>query len=88
MNYGVKSDGTAFIPGGGAVVPGSFDGDRPDPAYRGIHGGAGERFSKDGRRNIAIKATIPVEPMNYIEKTQAWMDINWKVYIQSRTRMK
>jgi hypothetical protein len=86
MNYGMKTDGSPFIPGGGAVVPGSFDGERPDPAYAGVAGGAGARFGKDGRRNMAIKATIPVEPMNYIEQTQAWLDMNWKQYIQSRTR--
>lgn len=86
MNYGAKLDGTPFIPGGGAVVPGSFEGERPDPTYRGIPGGAGIRFGKDGRRKIAIKATNPVEPMNYIEQTQAWLDMNWKQYIQTRMR--
>lgn len=86
MNYGAKLDGSPFIPGDGAIVPGSFDGERPNPDYKGIPGGAGARFRKDGRRNIAVKATIPVEPMNYIEQTQAWMDMNWKQYIQSRTR--
>ena len=86
INYGAKLDGSLFIPGGGAIVPGSFDGERPDSTYAGIPGGAGERFRKDARRNMAIKATIPVEPMNYIEKTQSWLDMNWKQYIQSRTR--
>lgn len=86
INYGRKQDGTPFIPGRGEIVPGSFDGEGPDSAYRGIPGGGGVRFGKDGRRNTAVKATHPVEPMNYIEQTQMWLDTQWKQYINSRTR--
>lgn len=86
VNYGVKLDGSPFIPGDGATIPGTFDGNPPDSAYRGIPGGGGERFGKDARRKSAVKATVPIEPMNYIEKTQTWLDVQWKQYIQARTK--
>jgi hypothetical protein len=86
VNYGAKQDGTPFIPGAGQIVPGHFDGEGPDPAYAGVPGGAGIRFIKGGRIKTAVKATHPIEPMNYIEQTKAWMDVQWKQYVQSRTR--
>jgi len=73
VNYG------GIIPGGGKFVRGSFDGEGP------VAGGDGVRFGKDNRRGAGMRAKHFIRPMNYIEKTQAWFNMEWPKY--SRNRM-
>ena len=84
VNYGMTMSGEPFIPGRGQKVRGSFGWARPDSAYAGVAGGEGVRY-KTGK-GFAVQAKSVIEPMNYLEKTWTWFDMEWPNYIKSKMR--
>ncbi len=63
INYGKTVGGTPFIPGGGKIVPGSFEGTAPSSA---LAGGVQKFNYKDGS-GFSMKPANPVRPINYIQ---------------------
>lgn len=65
-----------FIPGNGNLTPaGSFNGFAPDPSLAGT-GVGGSRWGV-GTGNFGLIAKNPINPINYIEKTSAWLSQMW-----------
>lgn len=63
-----------FIPGGGKLVsPGSFAGSAPD----GRLAGTGVGTTRWGTGGFTFAAKHPVKPINYIEKSSAWVSQMW-----------
>lgn len=65
-----------FIPGGGKYAPlGSFNGNAPDGRFAGT--GVGRANWGYGTGNFTFVAKNPVHPINYIEKSSAWLSVMW-----------
>jgi len=48
-----------------------------------IAGAGGERFMQ-GSTGALLRPNKPIEPMNYIEHTQTWLNRNFKSYIKAK----
>jgi len=68
INYGKKVTGQPFVPGGGKMVPGSFEGDAPNGN---LEGRGTQQFKKGNQ--YAIKPGI-VRPINYISSTYKYLN--------------
>ena len=65
-----------FVPGGGKYAPlGSFNGSAPDGRFAGT--GVGRAGWGYGTGGFTFIAKNPVHPINYIEKTSAWLSQTW-----------
>lgn len=72
-----------FIPGNGNLAPaGSFAGFAPDGALAGT-GVGGSRWGV-GTGKFGLIAKNPVHPINYIEKTSAWVSQMWGDFIKAK----
>ena len=71
INYGMMATGEPFIPGRGRFIPGSFEGNKPDSALK----GGVERFNYGDGSGFGMKPKSVVRPINYIQATQAKLDL-------------
>jgi len=85
INYGISQNGMV-IPARGKFVPGYFgDHNPPEAGYAGLSsmmgGSIGEQFHyvKGGQGNYFMQPKNPISPMNYIEKTVAWVNSIYKI---------
>ena len=58
-------------------MPGSFEGNRPDPA---LVGGV-QKFNKGDGTGFGMYPKTPVRPMNYIQATRARLNANLRSLI-------
>lgn len=71
-----------FIPGNGNFAPmGSFGGQAPDGQLAGT--GVGTVRWGVGTGKFGMSAKNPINPINYIEKTSAWLSQMWGDFIKS-----
>lgn len=74
INYGKKISGEVFVPYNGKFVPGSFEGNRPNPAFAGEQGVM--HFNKGDGSGFGMKAKSVIRNINYIEATRAKLMID------------
>ena len=66
INFGKTITGEPFVPFRGKRIPGSFEGNAPNPALK---GGVQKFNYKDGSL-FAMRPKNPIRPMNYIKASQ------------------
>ena len=71
LNYGISQKGM-IIPGWGKVTVGSFNGNAPDSLMRGTRVGK-EVWKAQRGGQFAMRATSPIEPIYYNEKTAQYI---------------
>lgn len=70
VNFGKKTSGEQFIPGGGKFRPVRYNGNSPTSEMRGR---GTERASQIGRISHSSQISSPIRPMNYISHTRKKM---------------